>query len=405
MFRMRISTTILTACAAFLLTLRPATGQVQERPAPAAPSLQAVKLVDYSKEGANVHPDSFGYWELRDLLDACRTYSNGLGALPKFHEPIATRGESGTAVFKKASPSVVMVLTANFKNDQISESGLGTGAIIDAAGYVLTNWHVIHGFESGVVFFKPVFGTEPDQNAAYGIRLVAQDEQADLALLKIVKPPAGLVPVRFAQGSSIEVAEDIHVIGHPHGLLWSYTTGVVSQVRDNYTWKYADGSEHVAKVLQLQTAINPGNSGGPVLNSDAEMLGLIAMSQEGQNLDYAVHIDVIKDFVSKSLALKTRGVASTRPSEKGTVSFGKTSDGLSVTKTVFADLVSFSVRSADGAPIELIAETTEGAVLTGKRPNAFGGYSEWTYKTDTGKTVLVKSSGVGPEVVTTATER
>lgn len=98
----------------------------------------------------------------------------------------------------------------------------------------------------------------------------------------------------------MQVAEDIHVIGHPEGNPWSYSTGVVSQIRDGYEWTYTDGSKHQAKVLQLQTAISPRNSGGPVLDDQGRLLGLIAMSQEGQNLDYAVAADVIQSFVSKA---------------------------------------------------------------------------------------------------------
>jgi S1-C subfamily serine protease len=364
------------------------------------PSFQVVKLLDYSKAESDKQTEAVGYGELQELISACQTYSKGLNALPRFHEPILTRGETGVAVFRKVSPSVVMVLTANFKDDKITESGLGTGVIIDSAGYVLTNWHVIHGFESGIVFLKPAYGTEPDKNSAYGIRLIAQSEQADLALLKMVKPPAALVPVKLGDIFSVQVAEDIHVIGHPHGQLWSYSTGVVSQVRDNYDWQYSDGSKHLAKVLQLQTAINPGNSGGPVLDNNASMLGLIAMSQEGQNLNYAVAIDVIKDFVNNSLAAKTRGAEPRLPAEKGVRYVASTKESLSVEKTVYSNLVSYTVRDSKGVPIELFAETSEGTILTGAKPNAFGGFSEWTFKPVSGKTVSVKSSGVGPDLVT-----
>jgi len=362
--------------------------------------LQSLKQLDYSKVENVGQTDAVGYAELQELINACKAYSKGVDVLPRFHEPILTRGETGIAVFRSVSPSVVMVLTANFKDDKITESGLGTGVIIDTAGDVLTNWHVIHGFESGIVFLKPAYGTEPDKNSAYGIRLIAQSEQADLALLKMVKPPAGLVPVKLGESSSVQVAEDIHVIGHPHGQLWSYTTGVVSQVRDNYGWEYSDGSKHFAKVLQLQTAINPGNSGGPVLDNNASMLGLIAMSQEGQNLNYAVAIDVIRDFVNNSLAAKTRGAEPRSPTEKGVRYVASTKEGLSVGKTVYSNLVSYTVRDSKGVPIELFAETSEGTILTGAKPNAFGGFSEWTFKPVSGKTVSVKSSGVGPDLVT-----
>lgn len=366
------------------------------------PSFQSVKQLDYSKVESGSQGDAVGYAELEELINACKAYSKGVDALPRFHEPILTRSDSGIAVFRRASPSVVMVLTANFKDDKITESGLGTGVIIDPAGYVLTNWHVINGFESGIVFLKPVYGTEPDRNSAYGIRLIAESEEADLALLKIVKPPAGLIPVKLGDISSVQVAEDIHVIGHPHGQLWSYSTGVVSQVRDNYGWEYSDGSKHFAKVLQLQTAINPGNSGGPVLDNNASMLGLIAMSQEGQNLDYAVAVDVIKGFVNNSLAARTRGTAPLSSTEQGTQYWASTKDGLSVVKTVYSNLAAYTVRDSKGGLIELFAETSEGAILTGKKPNAFGGFSEWTFKPLSGKTISAKSSGVGPDLVTLA---
>ena len=258
---------------------------------------------------------------------------------------------------------------------------------------------MVNGYEAAIVFFKPAVGTEPDKNSAYGVNLVALDKAADLALLKIVKPPSGLTAVKFGDISSIQVAEDIHIIGHPHGNLWSYSTGVISQIRDDYDWQYTDGSKHNARVLQMQTAINPGNSGGPVLDNNSNMLGLVAMSEEGQNLNYAVAIDVIKIFVNSSLANRSRGADTHTETEKGEIYVGHTKDGLSVTKTVYSDLVSYTVRDAKGLPTELVAETTDGAILTGSKPNAFGGFGEWTFKPKSGKTIFVKSSGIAPDLI------
>jgi len=395
-------TVLLGAAFIIVVILGPYSEAQQADRASALPPLQTLKSLTYSNAADNSQTDLVDYAELQELISACRTYSKGLDVLPRFHEPILTRGETGIAVFRKVSPSVVMVLTANFKDDKVTESGLGAGVIIDPAGYVLTNWHVINGFESGIVFLKPAFGTEPDKNSAYGIRLIAESEQADLAVVKMVKPPAGLIPVKLGEISSVQVAEDIHVIGHPHGQLWSYSTGVVSQVRDNYDWEYSDGSKHFAKVLQLQTAINPGNSGGPVLDNNANMLGLVAMSEEGQNLNYAVAVDVIKDFVNKSLAARSRGVERRSVTEKGLHYVASTRDGLLVSKTIYSNIVSYIVRDPKGVAIGLIAETPDGAILTGSNLNAFGGFSEWTFKPSSGKTVSVKSSGVGPDLVSLA---
>ena len=370
-------------------------------PDDAIPSLSTLRTIDYTRTTDGKQSDAMGYSALRDFVNACRAYSKGINVLPNFHEPVLTRGEMGIAVFKKVSPSVVMVLTANFKDDKITDSGLGTGIIIDPAGYVLTNWHVINGYEAAIIIFKPAVGTEPNKNSAYGVNLVTFDKQADLALLKIVKPPSGLTVVRFGELSTIQVAEDIHIIGHPRGNLWSYSTGVISQIRNNYDWEYNDGSKHNARVLQLQTAINPGNSGGPVLDNNSNMLGLVAMSEEGQNLNYAVAIDVIKNFVNDSLATRTRGGETPFEAEKGDVYIGHTKDGFSITKTVYSNLVSYTVRDAKGLPTALFAEATDGAILTGSKPNAFGGFSDWTYKPSQGKTIYVKSSGTSPDFIST----
>jgi len=319
--------------------------------------------------------------------------------LPGYHEPIVTRGETGMSVFRKVSPSVVLVVTGSVKDGKLTDVGIGTGVVIDPSGYVLTNWHVIAGYETGVIFLKPKIGTEPQDNDAYVFRVVAQDEKTDLALLRIVKPPAGLPAVRFGDVSNIQVAEDIHIIGHPHGKLWSYSTGVISQIRDNYDWKYSDGSEHLANVLQMQTAVNPGNSGGPVLDNNSNLLGLVAMSEEGQNLNYAVAIDVISKFVARSMALKSRGVGPSGQGEKGDVYAARTKAGLFVTKRVYAELVSYELRNAKGVPVTLVAETPDGAALTGSEPNAFGGFGLWSMRLPDGRVVVARSGGIAPELV------
>jgi S1-C subfamily serine protease len=369
------------------------------------PSLESLRAIEYAKQSEAGQTEAVGYSELLNIILACRAYSKGLNILPQFHEPILTRGETGIAVFRKASPSVVLVVMANFKDDKVSDMGLGTGVILDPSGTVLTNWHVINGFESGVIFLKPASGTEPPKNSGYGLRVIAEDKQADLALLKIVKPPTTLVPVKLGDMSSVQVAEDIHIIGHPHGQLWSYSTGVVSQVRDNYDWKYEDGSAHLAKVLQMQTAINPGNSGGPVLDNNASMLGLVAMSEEGQNLDYAVAIDVIKGFITRSAMAKPRGSDANNQSHVGSLYSGHTKEGLSVTKAVYTDFVSYTVRDAKATPVELVAETSDGAVLTGTKPNAFGGFEEWSYRSPNGRVLTVKSAGTAPELIIAGAEK
>ena len=80
-------------------------------------------------------------------------------------------------------------------------------------------------------------------------------------------------PVKFGKFNSIKPGQTSFAIGHPRGLLWTFTSGMISQVRPMYNWKYKD-SQHNANVIQTQVPINPGNSGGPLFNKDKELIGL-----------------------------------------------------------------------------------------------------------------------------------
>ena len=150
----------------------------------------------------------------------------------------------------------------------------------------------------------------------------------------------------------------------------------------------------------MQTAINPGNSGGPVLDNNSNMLGLVMMSEEGQNLNYAVAIDVIRNFVNSSMASRSRGAETHTETKRGETYVSPAKDGVSITKTVYSDLVSYTVRDAKGLPIEFVVETSSGIILTGSKPNAFGGFGEWIFKPKSGKTVFIRSAGLSPDIVT-----
>jgi S1-C subfamily serine protease len=149
----------------------------------------------------------------------------------------------------------------------------------------------------------------------------------------------------------------------------------------------------------MQTAVNPGNSGGPVLDNNSNLLGLVAMSEEGQNLNYAVAIDVINKFVVRSMALKSRGVKADTQGEKGDLYQARTKTGLVVTKRVYADLVLYQLRNIKGSPVALVAEAQDGATLTGSEPNLFGGFGLWSLKLADGRIIVARSAGIAPELV------
>ena len=248
----------------------------------------------------------FNYADVATTTKLTWTYARSHSLVHEYQQPTRTRSASGISVYKTDSPSVVLVIVGHVQDGKVTDEVIGAGVIVNSQGYILTNWHVIAGYDGAVIFLKPKGAAEASNPSSYIAVVVSQDAVADLALLKMTNPPSDLRAVPLGNMSEIQVAEDIHVIGHPHGLLWSYSTGVISQIRADYSWTYEDGSKHEADVLQMQTAINPGNSGGPVLDSDGRLLGLVAMSEEGQNLDYAVAADVIQKFITKAMLTAAR---------------------------------------------------------------------------------------------------
>jgi S1-C subfamily serine protease len=328
-------------------------------------------------------------------------FNGGTDALSRYREPVLSRGTQGITVFRSVSPAVVVVVVGSIKNQSFDPEGIGTGAIVDAHGYVLTNWHVINGYPGALVFLKPSGQPELTNARAFVTKVVYYDSAVDLALLKFINPPPSLPSLSIGDISQVQVAEDIHIIGHPHGNLWSYSTGVVSQIRDGYSWKYEDGSKHVSKVLQLQTAINPGNSGGPVVDDSGRILGLVAMSEEGQNLDYAIAADVIKHFLFIGMQMSTRGAdiataASVSPEQ---VFSAKSASGLVVSKTVYKDATLYSIEAADKRRLGLVGTFSDGMVIRAWGPSPSGKFNSWSATLTQGRQFTAVASTGTIEVV------
>ncbi|MGH7963212.1 MAG: trypsin-like peptidase domain-containing protein, partial [Candidatus Binatia bacterium] len=209
-----------------------------------------------------------------------------LEKLPKNLLLEETRGATNVEVYKQAAPATVLIVT---------DQGVGSGAVISSQGEVLTNWHVLQGAKRLAVVFKPQRGVEVRKDLAFAATPIKMDQIADLALLKIQAPPQNLRVLSLGNIMEVEVGQDVHAIGHPGGEVWTYTTGTISQVRPGYQWTGADGLLHQSRVIQTQTALNPGNSGGPLLNDQAEIIGINSFRGEGEGLNYAVAVDVVKD--------------------------------------------------------------------------------------------------------------
>ena len=200
-------------------------------------------------------------------------------------EPITTRGAKEVGLYKQISPSVVLVVT----ND-----ALGSGTYI-GSNLILTNWHVVEGVNEVGILFKPAReGEKIDPAAVVRGTVIKADPVPDLALLKVSSVPPYVHPLGLGSATDIQVGADVSAIGHPNGEAWTYTKGIISQIRRDFQW---GDYPHHANVIQTQTPINPGNSGGPLLSDTGRLLGVNSFKAEGEGLNFAVSVEDISAFL------------------------------------------------------------------------------------------------------------
>ena len=196
-------------------------------------------------------------------------------------------------LYKKYAPSVVYILNPNLES-------LGTGSVINNNGLVLTNWHVVQDADVLGIWIK---SDDPNflKNEDYYVgKIIKQDKKADLAILQVTGLPKDIVPISIGSVSNVEEGDEVFAIGHPEGYTWSFTTGIVSKIRKNFSWQYKNSYKHSATLIQTQTPISPGNSGGPLLDFRGRLVG-VNTSSAGSNINFVNHV---KKLLSKKAELK-----------------------------------------------------------------------------------------------------
>ncbi|HEY4162625.1 MAG TPA: trypsin-like peptidase domain-containing protein [Dongiaceae bacterium] len=223
------------------------------------------------------------YGDTANIVAKSKAVSETLEQAPAV--PASGTRSIGSDVYNKVAPGVVLIINGDF---------IGSGAILNQNGLVITNHHVVAGADQVSVVFMPPAGTEVNESKAYDADVIRIDVIADLALIRIKNPPANLRLVEIGDPSSVQIGEEVNAIGHPHGEYWSYTRGYVSQIRPKYSW-YDSHYDHVADVIQTQTPINPGNSGGPLLDDTGKLIGINSfLDPDAQGLNFAVSVDEVK---------------------------------------------------------------------------------------------------------------
>jgi serine protease Do len=172
-------------------------------------------------------------------------------------------------------------------------SGMGTGVVVDARGYVVTNHHVIEDVTNLRV-------TTVD-GAMYAAEIVARDPQTDLALL-LIKPTQPLAVMPLGVSSDVMVGEQVAAIGNAFGYEHTTTVGYISELHRDV--KLSDEQSY-RNLIQTDAAINPGNSGGPLVNLDGEMIGLnVAIRAGAQNIGFAIPVDDVKQVLTRLMSIQ-----------------------------------------------------------------------------------------------------
>ena len=255
-------------------------------------------------------------------------------------------------------PAVVSITTRRIDKDQFNKpkpkAGLGSGVIIDQQGHILTNNHVVDGFEE----FKV---TIPD-GRVFRATLIGGDRFTDLAVLKV--EGTDLRALRLGDSSRLAIGETVIAIGSP---LWieggpTVTMGVISGKGRSMEEPDEPDQPMLHDLLQTDAAINPGNSGGPLLNLKGEVVAInTAIIPSAHGIGFAIPINNAKPVLR---ALLTSGRI-IRPS-MGVVAVSVTPQ-LAFTNDLKVESGALVVRVDKGGPAEAVGIKPDDVIV------AFGG--------------------------------
>jgi serine protease Do len=241
--------------------------------------------------------------------------------------------------------------------DQVVQAA-GTGFIIDKAGFILTNNHVVDGASKIKV---SLYGEDDDQE--YEAKVIGRDPLTDSALIEMTEKPDHTLPeAKFGDSSQMQPGDWVMAIGNPFGLAHSVSVGVISALERPFT--VAEGRS--AQVLQTDAAINPGNSGGPLLNLRGEVIGINtaiytdARQQGNIGIGFAIPSNTVRELLPQ---LRT-----------GKITRGRI--GVSVGPVLREAVDEFGLKDRKGAVVQSVAADSA-ASKAGLEPGdviiAFGG--------------------------------
>ncbi len=204
-------------------------------------------------------------------------------------------------IYQKYSQGVVNITTTSFAYDffyrPVPQSGMGSGAIIDNQGRIVTNYHVVQNAERLEV-------TLPNKTK-HTAKVVGQDPSNDLAVIQITLPRSGVTPIPLGTSKGLLVGQKVLAIGNPFGLDRTLTTGIISSLGRSIE---ASNGRIIEDMIQTDAAINHGNSGGPLLNSAGQIIGIntaiLSPSDTGSiGIGFAIPVDTVRRITDELITL------------------------------------------------------------------------------------------------------
>lgn len=169
-----------------------------------------------------------------------------------------------------------------------AQRALGSGVILSADGYIVTNNHVVDNADEITV-------TLPHNKQEYKAKLIGQDKESDLAVIKI--EASNLLPIMIGNSSLLEVGDVVFAVGNPFGVGETVTQGIVSALNKNRV-----GINQYENFIQTDASINPGNSGGALVDSRGALIGInsaiLSRSGGSAGVGFAIPIDMVKNVVT-----------------------------------------------------------------------------------------------------------
>lgn len=169
-------------------------------------------------------------------------------------------------VYASVRPSLVLIETKEPGNDKPdSDSGLGSGVVVNLDGDILTSLHVVADATEIALTFAD--GTRSSAT------IVASQPENDIAVVRAAQPPAEIVPAILGNPAAVRQGSEAYAMGNPFGLTGSMSVGVISGLNRSFKMQ---GTDRVLQgLIQIDAAVNPGNSGGPLVNRDGDVIGIV----------------------------------------------------------------------------------------------------------------------------------